>query len=414
MTTRKETVTRELLDSVNDPSGLEAVFERHRQSKGPFYLALAEATSQIQQRLRQAGENLSGLETKKDQLEEFIEALEARHGELEEKESVLVERVARAEERLVLAEEPLGKARALESQGFGEMELTRLNELLGQAAASHGLATEQGVVRFFETVKDYTRVLSFELETSLAETRTATAKAEAKRWEAEAKSKEAHSKARIATINTVVRLLEKGVREKDFRQWERIIERAGVSAESVAKELERYGSLEKLCEERNRRSDELHGHVGQAEARLRALSKEEGAVKASIGAIRDGALKEMEQIGRQARQHLEGLLVSLKDYGELQQAADALKEDISVARAFKSLDAGEWAKVPRYSIQRMMLGVILWGKADGRNRMLAPPEPVRQRTRSLTTWHQVSLTDLMLWALSGVTTEQDLRTLAGG
>ena len=122
----------------------------------------------------------------------------------------------------------------------------------------------------------------------------------------------------------------------------------------------------------------------------------------------------MEQTGRQARQHLEGLLVSLKDYGELQQAADALKEDISVARAFKSLDPGEWAKVPRYSIQRMMLGVILWGKVDGRNRMLAPPEPVRQRTRSLTTWHQVSLTDLMLWALSGVTTEQDLSALAGG
>ena len=111
---------------------------------------------------------------------------------------------------------------------------------------------------------------------------------------------------------------------------------------------------------------------------------------------------------------MDGLLVRLRESGELRQAADALKDYLALALAFKKLGCEEWAKVPRYSIQRMMLGVILWGKADGRNRMLAPPEPVRQRTRSLTTWHQVSLTDLMLWALSVVTTEQDLRALAGG
>ena len=139
----------------------------------------------------------------------------------------------------------------------------------------------------------------------------------------------------------------------------------------------------------------------QAEARLKALSNEESRVMASTGAIRDGALIEMEQTGREARQHLEGVVETLKNYGELQQAADALKEDLVLARAFKSLDPEEWAMVPRYGIQRMMLGVILWGKVDGRNRMLAPPEVVRQRTRTLMKWHQVSLTDLMLRALAG-------------
>ena len=104
----------------------------------------------------------------------------------------------------------------------------------------------------------------------------------------------------------------------------------------------------------------------------------------------------------------------MKDYGELQQEAAALKEDLVLARAFKSLDPGEWAKDPRYGIHRIMLGVILWGKVDGRNRMLAAPDVVRQRTQTLMKLHQVSLTDLMLWALSGVTTEQDLRALAGG
>ena len=107
-------------------------------------------------------------------------------------------------------------------------------------------------------------------------------------------------------------------------------------------------------------------------------------------------------------------MLTLKDYGELQQAADSLKEDLVLARAFKSLDPEEWAKVPRIGIQRILLGVVLWSKADGRNKMMAPPEAVRQRTRTLTTWQQVSLVDLMVWALAGVSTEEDMRALAGG
>ncbi len=184
-----------------------------------------------------------------------------------------------------------------------------------------------------------------------------------------------------------------------------------MSAENIAKELERYGSLEKLCEERSRRSEELHGLVDQADARLKSLRKEEGRVKASIWAIRDGAIKDMEQTGNQAHQHIEGLLVSLKEYGELQHAADKLKEDLALARAFKNLAPEEWAKVPRFGIQRILLGVVLWSRADGRNRMMAPPEAVRQRTRSLMSWQQVSRVDLMLWALAGVATEEDMRAL---
>ncbi len=382
MTTRKETITKELLDFIDNRSELEAVFERHSRSKGPFYLALAEATSQLQQRLRQIREDLTNLDIKRDWLEDRIDALEIARTEMEGKEGNLGNQIAEAEESLTQAVGILNKARELESQGFGEKELASLSELLGQAAASHGFAAEDGVTRFFETVEDYNQVISLELETTSAETRTATARAEAKRWEAEAKSREAHSKARVATINTVEGLLEKGVKEKDFRQWGRILDKAGVSAEDLAKELERYGSLEKLCEECSRRSEELHAQADQVDAGLTALKKEQSGVKASIGAITDGALKDMEQIGDQARQHLAGLLVSLKEYSELQQAADTLKDDLALARAFKNLDAKEWGKVPRFGIQRMMLGVILleqsrWPQQDDCSTGgCSPEEPV--------------------------------------
>ena len=104
----------------------------------------------------------------------------------------------------------------------------------------------------------------------------------------------------------------------------------------------------------------------------------------------------------------------LPKYGELQQEANNLKDDLARARAFRNLDPKEWGKVPRFGIQRLILGVILWSKEDGRNRMIAPPKVVSQRNRSLTSWHQVSLVDLMVWAVSAVATEEDMRALVGG
>ena len=49
--TRTETITRELLEAAHDPAALEDVFRRHSHSKGPLYAALAEATTQLCERL---------------------------------------------------------------------------------------------------------------------------------------------------------------------------------------------------------------------------------------------------------------------------------------------------------------------------------------------------------------------------
>jgi hypothetical protein len=414
MTTLKETITRELLDSLDDPSGLEAVLKRHSRSKGPLYLALAEATSQFSQCLFQTREDLSHLQATRDELQEGVESLDTRCRELEEKARSLDDQVNQAEGRLTGAQTLLDKAQHLEARGFGEEELARLYELLGQTAASHGLPPEQGVAQFFETVQDYEHLVSLELEAQSAQSRAEKAKAEAERWEAEARSKEAHTRARAATIDTVERLLGKGVKEGDFRQWERTINRAGVSAEALAGELERYGSLERLSKEREQRSEKLQVQMEQTEARLEALRKEQAKAQAAIGAVRDGALREMDETGRLARQHLDGLLTKLKEYGELQHAAETLKQELALAQAFKSLEPSEWERVPRWAIQRMMLGLVLWSKGAGRNRMVTPPEAVRQRSRSLMSWQQVSLVDITLWALAGVATEEEMRALVGG
>ncbi len=52
--TLKQTITDELLNSIADPGELEEVVRKYSKSKGPFYSALAEATSQLLRRLGKA------------------------------------------------------------------------------------------------------------------------------------------------------------------------------------------------------------------------------------------------------------------------------------------------------------------------------------------------------------------------
>jgi len=49
--TLKERITQELLESIGDPAGLEEVLKRNSRSKGPLYLGLAQATTEIYERL---------------------------------------------------------------------------------------------------------------------------------------------------------------------------------------------------------------------------------------------------------------------------------------------------------------------------------------------------------------------------
>ena len=238
------------------------------------------------------------------------------------------------------------------------------------------------------------------------------ARAAAEQSVAEAKSREAHSKARIATIDLVEGLLDKGVREGDFAQWTRILGKAKLPVEALTNELESFGSLELLCNDRVQRAKKLKGQVEHAEASLKALRKEEGNVRAAIGAVRDGALKEMERTGRTARQHLDDLLAELKEHDELRRAAEGMQEELALARAFMSRDQNEWNNMPEWVVQRLVLGLILWSRGEGRNILVSPPEPVRIRYSWLMPRRMVTMIDLLMWVLVGMQTKEGRQSFA--
>ena len=81
---KKDDIVEELLDSVDDPTELENVFRRYSSSKGPFYLALAEATSQLDEGFRNAAREAADAAVQKENLHEELDSLAGQKWELEQ------------------------------------------------------------------------------------------------------------------------------------------------------------------------------------------------------------------------------------------------------------------------------------------------------------------------------------------
>ena len=167
MTTLKKTITLELLDSVHDSAELQEVFQRYKNSKGPFYLALADATAQLQQQLGQVCEDVTLAEASRDDLRTQFDALEVKAEQTQE----VIERAGHAEDQLAVTKELLERVDWLSQRGFGLEELDRLYEIMGKIAADHGLPPEEGMAQFFQTLQRFEQVVSMELETRKVETK---------------------------------------------------------------------------------------------------------------------------------------------------------------------------------------------------------------------------------------------------
>ncbi|MFC2000149.1 hypothetical protein ACFLXE_05270 [Chloroflexota bacterium] len=410
MTTLTETITQELLAAVGDPGGLDAVLQEHSRSKGPLYHALALATSELQQQLDEMAVAWTEKASREKVLTQQIQEMETRYQEMEANHQSLEQQISQSEAKLAEMNDLRDRANALAGLGFGSDELSRLYGLLAEIAASQGALPEEGVAQFFQTVERYEQVVSLDLETKRAESKAAQAKAEMERWQAQAKHKESQSKVRIATIELVDKWLSQGIKEKDLPKWASILQKANVQVDVLAKELEKYGSLETLCNQRGQQAEKLNQQVESTQDRLNALKTEENKVRTAIVSIRDSALHEVEIMSNQTRQHLSILLTKAQEYGELEKQAAQLHDELIVARAFISREREDWVQVPPHIVQQLITGLIWWAGSGDNNRQVAAPSFICERIPAVRL-AKVSLMELLVWMLSGILTEEQRKVM---
>ncbi len=419
--TLKETIAREFLDAMENSDGLDGVFQRHNRSKGPLYAGLAEATSQLRHRLERVQHETVESVAERDQLRNEVKALEGQRKELDSKVQTLYQQSNDTETRLAEVQEMVDGAAKLARCGFGEVELSRLFDILGQMAASQGEPPEVGISQFFETIERYEKVVSFEMEAKRAEARAERAKAEAEHWEADAKRSETQSKARKATISLVEKLLGEGVKAKDLPQWEKVLAKAGITAENMADALEQYSSLEALVRARQMEAGELEQKVAGLGSQVTALTQERDDVHAAIQAVRDTALRQVKQAGRQivrevretgeqAKGYVDALAELGTEYGRLKEEAASLQGAVDLACLLTG-DVETWGSAPQEFIGNLLMRVVQWTQVDGHDALIPVPDAISHS--SLISPHaQLKLSAVLLWALSGVVTGEERRALA--
>ena len=405
MTTLTDTITGELLDTMDNPSGLDAVLKRHSRSKGPLYCALAQATTQLQQQLADAAADISRINENRNKLHAETTTLDNRCQEMETKANSLEEKNRQAETKIAEVNELLEQVRDLGSVGFGPNELAHLRDLLVSVAASHGVRPQDAVGLFFEKIGCYEGLMSLELQVNRAQVSAAKAKADEERFMAQAKAAEAKCKARKVSIDGTDYLLAQGVRESDLPRWARIIAKAGVPPEGLAEALERFGSLKKLCLEREGRVKELNSEV-------KALSEERQQVTAAISAVREKALAAIERTTQETMNNLNALMDKAVEFGELEHQAATLADEIALARAFKNQDAALWGDISRRAVQELLSGLVLWSSTDeSRNVEVSVPSSLSSRIHYYAR-RGVHVHDLLLWALTGTFTDKERKALA--
>ncbi len=414
MNTLTNEITQELLDAVGNPAGLEAVFQQHSHSKGPFYHALAQATASLTERFSTLAQKCKEAEKEYQQRQQQAKGTKQELASLEQGRAAKAKELAALEGQVKGKKELLDQAGALGGLGFGLGELAELHDMLAKVAASQGAKPEEAADLFFKEVERYQGIVSLELEAKRAGVAASKAKAEADRWQAEANAAEAKAKARKTSIDIAEKLLAQGVKESDLPQWTRILARAGVVPEGLAQALEQFASLEKLCHERQQQAEKLGGQVKELTSQVKALIEERQQVSAAIGAVRDKALAEIECTSRKTLQNLDALMVKTAEYRELERQAATLEHEIALARAFNSQEPGQWKQLPRRAVQELLTGLVLWSRADAsHNPLLSSPPSYLSPQAYFYSVGSLRLEDVLVWALSGLLTEQERKALTG-
>jgi len=408
--TLRETITQEFLDSVGDPGRIEGIFERFGRSKGPLYLGLAEATSRLRGQLEEIGSGLVANEKKLNELVRDVGLLDGRKQELSTQIEEINERNTKAVDELAETDGLLDMAGQLERMGFGIEQLARLSDSV-EAIRAGSRSHDETLGQFFGFVERYECFTSLEAVLQGLHDRASDAKAQTEQLETALESTQFRSKARTEAIELAERLLQHGVGHEELALWENMVSGSKVVRERVTHELQEFGSLDKACGKLEADAARLRTATKASETRLSRLKFLETEVKHSVATTRDSAVRRIDSVGQAALGNLEEMMKVVRDYDDLKRRSEALGEDMKVARAFRSVDAREWEQIPGWAIHRILMGLILWSKSANGDRVVSPPEPVRQRANSLSHWTKVSTTDLLFWVLSGTFTEQERKAI---
>jgi len=306
--TLTETIAEELLDSLDDPDGIERVMTQHRGSKGPLYGGLARATMWLHQHVQELNNRAGQLNADNETLGEKVAALAQKRGTLEIEVGLSDNRVDQASDRRQEVEQLIARADELQALGFGQTELKTMSETL----AGIGSDPTKAVGTF------------------------------------------------VAAVNE-------------------------------------YQSLDALT----RGQSEEEAKLQDLRSQVEALTQERKGLTAAISAVRDEALTQVMEAGRQAKENVDAQFKAGAEYAKLSQQAEALGNWVEVGKVLSSGSPESWRELPVEVIQHLLLVALRWAEADGHDVEVPPPDMIA-RKNVLLKYQPLRLSDVVAWAWAGL------------
>ena len=107
---------------------------------------------------------------------------------------------------------------------------------------------------------------------------------------------------------------------------------------------------------------------------------------------------------------MDSLVLEAAEIGRLRAEAAGLGEWVEAARLLRSGNPDSWKQLPPEIIQHFLIVALRWFQVDGRDPQVLPPLSVT-KANSLLRYTPLRPSQALLWALAGVFTEDQRKSL---
>ena len=159
----------------------------------------------------------------------------------------------------------------------------------------------------------------------------------------------------------------------------------------------KYQSLDALTRGQSEEESKLQDLRSQVEA----LTQERKGLTAAISVVRDEALAQVAEAGRQAKENVDAQFRAGAEYAKLSQQAEALGNWVEVGKVLSSGNPESWRELPVEVIQHLLLVALRWAEAEGRDVEVPPPDLIA-RKNVLLRYQPLRLSDVVAWAWAGL------------
>ena len=359
-------IYQELVDGLKTGSlDWTAFTAKHRASKGPLYNAVGQFIRDMEPKVRelaavQAELDAAGLRL--DQAGLTLDELDQRRKEakdnvasLEERKNTLNQQTETLETKLAEKSEVIKQAGELGKLGFNIERLRQLREALTEIGAKHGLKGKEAVSKFFDDLKDYEAVLEAEALLQGLQTQVETKKLEAEKWQAEEEALKRKHNDLKEDIAAVRYLRTRNIKVGQLVVWQRTLNQFE-TVEQFEESLARYGDMTKLLNVRKEELAACQLRLTKAKSQAEILEKERARIEARIDALKVAGVKQLEAMTEAAGKQLKAVAAS-----EIKEAQDAAREIRSEFATFltqldrlaeKAVHLGEEIERSKQELQR--------------------------------------------------------------